>query len=122
MLNKTILHMAASYLELDMSGCLENVLGLDENFRILDWLFDSESNETSGHMPVYKNPQFFSLEEIFSVTVDSVDKSIQLLPGRFGLFLNILKGASNLDDDIRLGMARWLLGALVDESLCCNVQ
>ncbi|KAG9142130.1 hypothetical protein Leryth_024744, partial [Lithospermum erythrorhizon] len=31
MLNKTILHMAASYLELDMSGCLENVLGLGKH-------------------------------------------------------------------------------------------
>ncbi|KAG9143040.1 hypothetical protein Leryth_006299 [Lithospermum erythrorhizon] len=97
----------------------------DEKFKILDWLFGSENNETSGHMPVHENPQFFSLEEIFSVTVDSVDKSIQLLPGRFALFLNILKGASDLDDDIRLGMARklgWLFGALVDESIYSSVM
>ncbi|KAL6571333.1 hypothetical protein OROHE_002976 [Orobanche hederae] len=89
--------------------------------QILDWLFSngsdepSESNTSSSHN---------SLDVIFSVGSDSMNKEKMIVVGRVALFLKLLTCAPDLEDDVRLGIARklgWLLDILLDEDVYCSV-
>ncbi|KAL6535157.1 hypothetical protein OROMI_026531 [Orobanche minor] len=89
--------------------------------QILDWLFSngsdepSESNTSSSHN---------SLDAIFSVGSGSMNKEKMIVVGRVALFLKLLTCAPDLEDDVRLGIARklgWILDILLDEDVYCSV-
>ncbi|KAK6122742.1 hypothetical protein DH2020_043510 [Rehmannia glutinosa] len=86
--------------------------------QILDWLFSNGSDMSS------EAESNNSLDVIFSVSSDSMNKEKMLALGRVALFLRLLTCAPDLEDDIRLGIARklgWLLDIIVDEDVYCSI-
>ncbi|KAI3459604.1 hypothetical protein Pfo_016267 [Paulownia fortunei] len=90
--------------------------------QILDWLFSNESDISSETES--DDSSHNSLDVIFSVSSDSMNKEKMLALGRVALFLSLLTCAPDLEDDIRLGIARklgWLLDILIDEDVYCSI-
>ncbi|XP_057497814.1 LOW QUALITY PROTEIN: uncharacterized protein LOC130782504 [Actinidia eriantha] len=99
----------------------------EDKFLALDWLFNNESDlnfipgdPSNGHKTT-------KMDAIFALRSDNMNSKILLL-GRVSLFLNILKIAADLEEDMRLGIARklgWLLTVLIDEEIyssCLSLQ
>ncbi|KAK3006672.1 hypothetical protein RJ639_017419 [Escallonia herrerae] len=96
----------------------------EEKFQILDWLFSDGSDLNLVLEDSCTNQETYSMEAIFSVTVNSMHGAKVLLIGRLALFLNLLKSAPELEDDVRLGIARklgWFFDILVDEYVYSSI-
>ncbi|KAK2992047.1 hypothetical protein RJ640_023406 [Escallonia rubra] len=96
----------------------------EEKFQILDWLFSEGSDLNLVLEDSCTNQETYSMEAIFSVTVNSMHGAKVLLIGRLALFLNLLKSAPELEDDVRLGIARklgWFFEILVDEYVYSSI-
>ncbi|KAL7081323.1 hypothetical protein ACP275_14G032800 [Erythranthe tilingii] len=94
----------------------------ENKFQILDWLFNSASDISSESDSI--NSSHSSLDSIFSVSPDDINKDKTLSLGRVVLFVSLLTSAPDLDADVRLGIARklgWLLDILVDEDVYCSI-
>ncbi|KAL8491170.1 hypothetical protein ACS0TY_022992 [Phlomoides rotata] len=94
----------------------------EDKFQILDWLF-SNGNDTSSEAES-NNSSYSSLDFIFSLSPDAMNKEKILNQGRVALFLTLLTGSPDLEDDIILGIARklgWLMDVLVDEEVYCSI-
>ncbi|KAG5512734.1 hypothetical protein RHGRI_038844 [Rhododendron griersonianum] len=99
----------------------------DDKFLILDWLFNENDlsfvagNISNGNRTTQK-------DAMFSLSSGNMHGARMLLLGRVSLFVNLLKSAPDLENDVRLGIARklgWLLEVLVDEevySACLTLQ
>ncbi|KAA8548482.1 hypothetical protein F0562_000251 [Nyssa sinensis] len=85
----------------------------EHKFQILDWLFIDKS-DLPGHLS--NTP----IVTIFSPKFDAMHGARILQLGRVSLFLNLLKSALDLEEDVRFGITRklgWLLDGLVDEEV-----
>ncbi|XP_073284102.1 uncharacterized protein [Primulina huaijiensis] len=90
----------------------------EDKFEILDWLFSCSSNVSSVADVVSSDNGHISVDEIFSVSCDAMNKDKMLSLGRVFLFLNLVK--ADLEEDVRLGLSRklgWLLDILVVEDV-----
>lgn len=90
----------------------------EDKFQILDWLFSYGSNVSSEADS--NNSNHNSLDVIFSISSNAMNKEKVLFVGRVALFLSLLTCAPDLEDDIRFGIAGklgWLLDMLVDEDV-----
>ncbi|KAL3828344.1 hypothetical protein ACJIZ3_017146 [Penstemon smallii] len=122
-------HVLAEILEPTSLHLLNSLLNSaqvkEENkFQILDWLFSNESDMVCAAEVSSTNDSFDSLDALFSVSFDAMNKEKIFTLGRVSLFLNLLKGAADLEDDVRLGIARklgWLLDTLVDEDVYSSI-
>ncbi|CAA0835752.1 Unknown protein [Striga hermonthica] len=92
--------------------------------QILDWLF-RKGNDSGGEMTSEaegnKNRDN-SLDVIFCLSSDSLNKEKMIALGRVALFLRLLICAPDLEDDTILLIAQklgWLLDILVDEDVYC---
>ncbi|KAL2463257.1 hypothetical protein Fot_52913 [Forsythia ovata] len=95
----------------------------EHKFQILNSLFSNDSDLGSVD-EVTNNSGNNSLHAIFSVSSNTMDQAKILFPGRIALFLNLLKSAADLEDDVRFGIARklgWLLDILVDEDVYSSI-
>ncbi|KAL3506326.1 hypothetical protein ACH5RR_031708 [Cinchona calisaya] len=92
----------------------------EEKFQVLNWLFSDECNlksvpgvSGSNRMPNSVNAILFSSSEFMG--------GVQTFSlGQVNLFLDLLRSSSDLEDDVKLMMARklqWLLDILVDEDV-----
>lgn len=99
----------------------------EDKFLILDWLFD-ENDLSFVAVDLSNGTEATQKDAIFSVSSDNMHGARMLVLGRVSLFLNLLKSAPDLENDVRLGIARklgWLLDVLVDEevySSCLTLQ
>ncbi|EPS62232.1 hypothetical protein M569_12560, partial [Genlisea aurea] len=88
--------------------------------RILDWLFDEGNDLCSEAEGTIVNNLCF-LDVLFSACSDGATRNEKLISlGRVALFIDLLSCAPDLEDDIKLGIARklgWLLDILVEEEI-----
>ncbi|XP_051118389.1 uncharacterized protein LOC127242747 isoform X2 [Andrographis paniculata] len=113
-LEPTSLHLLNSLLN-------SSQLKQENKFKILDWLFNTESDMTS--QAENNNSSFSSSDVIFSVS-DSMNKEKMLSIGQVALYLNLLMGSVDLEDDTKLGIAKrldWLMDTIVDEDVYSSV-
>nr|GEY66854.1 RNA polymerase II assembly factor like [Tanacetum cinerariifolium] len=93
-------------------------LGHKHKCQILDWLFIDIT--TSSFVP--KNDK--SMDAIFSLTCASMHESKLLLLGHVALFVNLLRSAPDLEDDVKFEIAKkleWLLNILIDEDVYSSI-
>nr|GEV08999.1 RNA polymerase II assembly factor like [Tanacetum cinerariifolium] len=93
-------------------------LGHEHKCQILDWLFSDIT--TSSFVP--KDAK--SMDAIFSLTCKSMHESKLLLLGHVALFVNLLLSAPDLEDDVKLEIAKkleWLLNILIDEDVYSSI-
>lgn len=93
-------------------------LGHKHKCQILDWLFTDIT--TSSFVP--KDDK--SMDAIFSLTCASMHESKLLLLGHVALFVNLLRSAPDLEDDVKLVIAKkleWLLNILIDEDVYSSI-
>ncbi|GJZ26187.1 RNA polymerase II assembly factor like protein [Tanacetum coccineum] len=93
-------------------------LGHKHKCQILDWLFSDIT--TSSFVP--KDDK--SMDAIFSLTCKSMHESKLLLLGHVALFVNLLLSAPDLEDDVKLEIAKkleWLLNILIDEDVYSSI-
>lgn len=93
-------------------------LGHKHKCQILDWLFSDIT--TSTFVP--KDDK--SMDAIFSLTCASMPESKLLLLGHVALFVNLLQSALDLEDDVKLEIAKkleWLLNILIDEDVYSSI-
>ncbi|GKB87671.1 RNA polymerase II assembly factor like protein, partial [Tanacetum coccineum] len=93
-------------------------LGHKHKCQILDWLFSDIT--TSSLVP--KDDK--SMDAIFSLTCASMHESKLLLLGHVALFVNLLGSAPDLEDDVKLEIAKkleWLLNILIDEDVYSSI-
>ncbi|PWA98543.1 hypothetical protein CTI12_AA018720 [Artemisia annua] len=93
-------------------------LGHKHKCQILDWLFSDIT--TSSFVP--KDDK--SMDAIFSLTCASMHESKLLLLGHVALFVNLLRSAPDLEDDVKLVIAKkleWLLNILIDEDVYSSI-
>ncbi|XP_034678161.1 uncharacterized protein LOC117908615 isoform X2 [Vitis riparia] len=93
-------------------------------FQILDWLFIDEHNSNSSVGDPSTIYWTASMDTIFTISCEAMPGARILLLSRVALFLNILKSSRDLEEDVRLGIARklgWLLDVLVDEEVYSSV-
>ncbi|PWA98141.1 hypothetical protein CTI12_AA004340 [Artemisia annua] len=93
-------------------------LGHKHKCQILDWLFSDIT--TSSFVP--KNDKL--MDAIFSLTCASMHESKLLLLGHVALFVNLLRSAPDLEDDVKLEIARkleWLLNILMDGDVYSSI-
>lgn len=85
----------------------------EQKFEILNWLFSDVGNYDFAPGPN-------SMDAIFSVSCEGMHGARSLLLGRIALFLNLLKSAADLEDELRLGISRklkWVLDAIIEEDV-----
>lgn len=109
---------------LDLLNSLLNSVQVkqEDKFQILDWLFSNESDMSSESDS--NNSSHISLDVIFSVSTDGMNKDKMFSRGQVALFLNLLISAPDVEDDVRLGIARklgWFFDILVDEEVYCSI-
>lgn len=96
----------------------------EHKFQILDWLFMDTCHSNSSIGDPGTSYWTNSMGTIFTVNIEAMPSARILLLGRVALFLNILKSSPDLEEDVRLGIARklgWLLDVLVDEGMYSSV-
>ncbi|GJW85835.1 hypothetical protein Tco_0158980 [Tanacetum coccineum] len=89
-------------------------LGHKHKCQFLDWLF---SDITTSSF-VLKDDKL--MDTIFSLTCASMHESKLLLLGHVALFVNLLRSAPDLEDDVKLEIPKkleWLLNVLIDEDV-----
>ncbi|CAL5337308.1 unnamed protein product [Camellia sinensis] len=92
----------------------------EDKFQILDWLFHDEDDSNFIPGDPSNIHRTSKMDAIFSISSDNMHGEKVLLLGRIALFLNLLKIAPDLEDDVRLGITRklgWLLNILADEDV-----
>ncbi|XP_057783593.1 uncharacterized protein LOC131001267 [Salvia miltiorrhiza] len=90
----------------------------EDKFQILDWLFINNSDMSSVAESISSCHN--SLDVIFIISSNDMNKERIFYLGRITLFLSLLLCAPDLEDDIRIGIARklgWLLDTLVYEDV-----
>lgn len=118
LLEPTSLHLLNSLLN-------STQLKQEHKFQILDWLFSDETdlNFILGD-PSSNHRKSNSMDAIFSVSSDGMRGARILLLGRLALFLNLLKGSPDLEDDVRLGISMklgWLLDIIIDQDIYSSI-
>ncbi|KAL7219973.1 hypothetical protein ACSBR2_012939 [Camellia fascicularis] len=92
----------------------------EDKFQILDWLFHDEDDSNFFPGDPSNIHRTSKMDAIFSIGSDNMHGEKVLLLGRIALFLNLLKIAPDLEEDVRLGITRklgWLLNILADEEV-----
>lgn len=94
----------------------------EDKLQILDWLFSNSSDTSSvvGSISSCHN----SLDVIFSISSNDMNKERVFFLGRVALFLSLARCAPDFEDEIRIGIARklgWLFDILVCEDIYCSV-
>ncbi|CAH9091674.1 unnamed protein product [Cuscuta epithymum] len=110
-LEPTSLHMLNSLLN---SAQLQP----DHKFQLLDWMFGFGCGWDSDYVASSSDCEVDGMDAIFCSSSDAIQSGKALLPGRVIVYLNLLKSAPDIDDAVRMVIARkldWLLGAFVDD-------
>ncbi|XP_017974328.1 PREDICTED: uncharacterized protein LOC18602803 isoform X2 [Theobroma cacao] len=89
-------------------------------YELLDWLFydDCWSNDVNED-PVSKC-RTTSMDEIFSVSCEAMPRSRVLLLGRIALYSSFLRYSFDLEEDVKLVIARklgWFMNIIIDEEV-----
>ncbi|XP_031111665.1 uncharacterized protein LOC116015665 isoform X2 [Ipomoea triloba] len=90
----------------------------EHKFQLLDWLFGDGWDSDDVVSP--SDGGVDAMNAIFCTSSDAMHGGKVLLPGRVIVFLNLLKSAPDIENDVRMVMARklgWLLGTFVDEDI-----
>ncbi|KAJ9555642.1 hypothetical protein OSB04_010256 [Centaurea solstitialis] len=117
LLEPTSIHLLNSLLS---SAQLEH----EHKCQILGWLFSDitvSSFVPGDQISTYRDK---SMDAIFSVTCASMRESNILLLGQVALFVNLLRSAPDLEDDVKLEVAKkleWLLNILIDEDVYSSI-
>ncbi|XP_020093528.1 uncharacterized protein LOC109713754 isoform X2 [Ananas comosus] len=86
-------------------------------FQILEWSFKNEESD-SAHVEENNALEKGPIDSIFSLDSNAISKTGGLLPGRFLLFLNLLKNSQVLKEEVIFGLSRkleFLFTILTDE-------
>ncbi|KAH6786814.1 hypothetical protein C2S52_006366, partial [Perilla frutescens var. hirtella] len=109
---------------LHLLNCLLNsaLVKQEDKFQILDWLFSNSGD--MGSVAESISSCHNSLDVIFLISSNDMNKQRVFFLGRVALFLSLVVCAPDLEDDIRIGIARklgWLLDTLVYEDVYCSI-
>lgn len=91
---------------------------LEQKFQFLEWLFGCKDNFASICVAFYSNHDSHSAAAALFSSSYGITGVKMLLVGQVLLFLNLLKSSSDLEDDVKLWMARmlpWVIDILTDE-------
>ncbi|XP_042064971.1 uncharacterized protein LOC121808507 [Salvia splendens] len=94
----------------------------EDKLQILDWLFSNRGDMSSVTVGISSCHN--SLDVIFTISSNDLNKERIFFLGRVALFLSLVLCAPDLEDDIRIGIARklgWLLDTLVYEDVYCSI-
>lgn len=99
----------------------------EHKIQILEWLFSPiTSSEIRLGDPHHISHQFDCtlMDDIFSVSCDAMPGARILSLGRIFLFLDLLKGSPDLEDDLRLGLSsklNWLIDSIIDMDIYSSI-
>ncbi|WOG83189.1 hypothetical protein DCAR_0102363 [Daucus carota subsp. sativus] len=102
-------------------------LGQEHKIQILEWLFSpitSLKNKLGDPHARSNHIDCNSMDAIFSVSCDAMPGARILSLGRIFLFLDLLKGSPDLDDDLRLGLSsklKWLIDSITDKNIYSSI-
>lgn len=94
----------------------------EDKFQILDLLFSNSHDMSSAAESISSCHD--SLDVIFTISSNDMNEERICFLGRVALFLSLVTCAPDLEDDIRIGIARklgWLLDTLVYEDVYCSI-
>lgn len=118
LLEPTSLHLLNSLLN-------STQLKQDNKVKILDWLFSGETDLSPFRGdPSNNHRESNSMDSIFSVSSDGMHGDRILVLGRLTLFINLLKGSPDFEDDVTLGISTklgWLMDVVIDPDTYSSV-
>ncbi|XP_074348439.1 uncharacterized protein LOC141687157 isoform X2 [Apium graveolens] len=92
----------------------------EHKIQSLEWLFSPITSfeiELEDPNPMSNHIDCNSMDAIFYVSCDGMPGARILSLGRLSLFLDLLKGSPDLEDDLRLGLSiklKWLIDTIID--------
>lgn len=89
-------------------------------FEVLDSLFSNESSTNFIPGDLNDHNKMLPMDGIFSISSQVFSGVRSMLLGRIALFLSFLRYSLDLEEDVKLGMARklgWFLDSLIDEGV-----
>ncbi|XWS22407.1 hypothetical protein CRYUN_Cryun29cG0031300 [Craigia yunnanensis] len=126
---KNVSEVMAELLEktsLDLLSSLLNSIDVKQElkYEFLDWLFfDDFWSDAVNENPVSKC-SITSMEEIFSVSCEAIPRSRVLLLGQVALFSSFLRYSFDLEEDVKLLIARklgWFMNIIIDEEVYSSI-
>ncbi|XVF38081.1 hypothetical protein REPUB_Repub20aG0067100 [Reevesia pubescens] len=124
-LMKNVSEVMAELLEktsLDLLSSLLNSTDVKQElkYELLDWLFFDDCLSDAVHENPVSKCSMTSMEEIFSVSCEAMPRSRVLLFGQVALFSSFLRFAFDLEEVVKLQMARklgWFMNIIIDEEV-----
>ncbi|KAJ7979694.1 Holliday junction resolvase [Quillaja saponaria] len=100
-------------------------LKVEQKLEILDWLFtDKGEFNSSPSCPSITGCSLSSVSKVFLVGCEDMSKARTLLIGQLISFLNFLRYSVELNEDVKVGIARklgWCLDIIVDEDVYSSI-
>ncbi|KAI9080635.1 hypothetical protein K1719_037392 [Acacia pycnantha] len=112
-------------MDLAMSLLNSDELKFEQKCEVLEWLFTNEGGSyASLDAPTFANCSLASMNEIFHIRCEDINRGRILITARVALFINFLKCSLELDEDLKLGLVnklQWFLDILVEEDVYSNI-
>ncbi|MBA0614887.1 hypothetical protein Godav_015118 [Gossypium davidsonii] len=124
-LMKNVSEVMAELLEktsLDLLSSLLNSTDVkqEQKYELVNWLFFDDCWSDAVKENQVSKCRLTSLDEIFSVSCETLPKSSVLVLGQVATFSSFLRYPSDLEDDVKLMIARkldWFLNSIIDEEV-----
>ncbi|KAA3455735.1 holliday junction resolvase [Gossypium australe] len=128
-LMKNVSEVMAELLEktsLDLLSSLLNSSDVkqEHKYELVDWLFFDDCWSDAVKENQVSKCRLTSLDEIFSVSCETLPKSSVLVLGQVATFSSFLRYPNDLEDDVKLMIARkldWFLNSIIDEKVYSSI-
>ncbi|TYH52983.1 hypothetical protein ES332_D09G066600v1 [Gossypium tomentosum] len=128
-LMKNVSEVMAELLEktsLDLLSSLLNSTDVkqEQKYELVNWLFFDDCWSDAVKENQVSKCRLTSLDEIFSVSCETLPKSSVLVLGQVATFSSFLRYPSDLEDDVKLMIARkldWFLNSIIDEEVYSSI-
>lgn len=106
-------------MDLAMSLLNSDELKFEQKCEVLEWLFTNEGDSyASLDAPIFANCSLASMNEIFHIRCEDINRGKILITARVALFINFLRCSLELAEDLKLGLVnklQWFLDILVED-------
>lgn len=128
-LMKNVCEVMAELLEktsLDLLSSLLNSADVKQElkYELLDWLFFDDCRSDSVDENKVSKCRITSMIEIFSVSCEAIPRSRVFLLGQVALFSGFLRYSFDLEEDVKLLIARklgWFMNIIIDEEVYSSI-
>lgn len=128
-LMKNVSEVMAELLEktsLDLLSSLLNSTYVKQEYKyeLVDWLFFDDCWSDAVNENQVSKCRLTSLDEIFSVSCETLPKSSVLVLGQVATFSSFLRYPNDLEDDVKLMIARkldWFMDSIIDEEVYSSI-